>query len=309
MGEKTLISWCKHTHNHWIGCTKVSPACDGCYAERLMDHRLHRVTWGPHGERALTSDANRRKPLSWNKKAAKSGTRPFVFCSSLADIFDNQVPPEWRRDLFKLIRETPQLVWLLLSKRPQNIIEMCKEAGGMPPNVALGTTIEDQKRAEMNVPHLIAAKMVLFPLFVFVSCEPLLGAIDLTSLRNSLEFGEGQRWLNALGSHGTGYVYEHADSCTVPGIDWVITGGETAQGAHEARPSHPDWFRSLRDQCAAAGVEYHHKQNGEWVLVSEIEGKGRHHQFPDGATVRRVGKNHSGRTIDGIEHNGFPRLA
>src|SRR5690606_6932384 len=138
----------------FIGCTKVSPACDGCYAEAMMDKRYGRVQWGApgkgNGTRVLTSEANRKKPLSWDRKAAKDGTRPFVFCSSLADVFDNQVPKEWRADLFHLIRNTPHLVWLLLSKRPQNIVRMYDEAGGDLHNVAFGATCEDQQRYDLN---------------------------------------------------------------------------------------------------------------------------------------------------------------
>lgn len=239
MGEITAISWCDHTHNHWIGCTKVSPACDGCYAEAMMDKRYGRVQWGGPGKgagtRVLTSEANRRKPLAWNKKAQSEGTRPFVFCSSLADVFDNQVPTAWRTDLFELIRATPHLVWLLLTKRPQNIVRMYGAAFDLPwpRNAAIGTTIEDQKRADVNEPALVNAAAELNPAFTFVSCEPLLEGLRLRHL----------------------YATEEQ-----PRIDWVITGGETDQGGHKARPTHPDWFRSLRDQCRSAGIPFHLKQ-------------------------------------------------
>ncbi len=282
MGEKTLISWADHTHNEWIGCTKVSPACDGCYAEAMMDKRYGRVKWGGpgagNGTRSLTSEANRRKPYAWNRIAERDGTRPFVFCSSLADIFDNQIPPAWRRALYVTIRETPNLVWLLLSKRPQNMVRMSAEAGGLPSNAALGATCEDQQRYDLNLPHLRYAKGALNPAFTFVSAEPLLGPLAL-GLSDRLD------------------------------PDWIITGGETDQGGHKARPTNPQWFRDIRDQCAAAGKAFHHKQNGEWVSVSEVEGRGEHFTFPDGRSVRRVGKHHSGRTIDGAEHNGFPSVA
>lgn len=231
MAEQTAISWCDHTHNHWIGCQKVSPACDGCYAENLMDHRYGRVQWGAPGKgvgtRSLTSEGNRRKPLTWNRKAGASGTRPFVFCSSLADVFDNHVRPEWRADLFELIRTTPHLIWLLLTKRPQLIVKLSTEAGGLPANAAIGTTVEDQTRADVNLSALEDARMALDPLFSFASCEPLLGPVNI------------QR-------------------SVMP--DWLITGGETDQGKHKARPSDPNWFRSLRDQCASAGVPFHLKQ-------------------------------------------------
>ena len=124
MAENSNISWCDHTFNPWIGCQKVSPGCDSCYAEALMDTRFGKVQWGPEGERKLTSDANWRKPLTWNRKAATAGERPRVFCASLADVFDNQAPQAWRRRLWSLILDTPNLDWLLLTKRPQNISKM-----------------------------------------------------------------------------------------------------------------------------------------------------------------------------------------
>jgi len=273
MAENSGISWTRHTWNPWIGCTKISPACDGCYAEALMDGRFGKVRWGQ--ERKRTGDHTWNDPLRWQRQAERDGDRPFVFCASLADVFDNQVPPEWRADAFDVMRRTPRLVYLLLTKRPQNIVKLADAAGGLPANVALGTTVEDQKRADINLAALEVARIELQPLFTFGSFEPLLGPVIIP----------------------TGLM---------PG--WVITGGETDQGTHSARPTHPDWFRSLRDQAVAAGVPFHHKQNGEWVSVSEVAGPGQHFTFEDGATVRRVGKKLSGRTLDHVEHDAFPQV-
>ena len=287
MGSNTQISWCDHTWNPWVGCTKVSPACDGCYAENLMDRRMGRVEWGGPGKgagtRARTSPHTWNDPFRWQRKAEAAGTRPFVFCASLADIFDNQVPAEWRREAFDVMRRTPRLVYLLLTKRPGNIVPMCDEAGGLPPNAALGATCEDQPRADRNLVDLEMARVILRPLFTFGSFEPLLGPIDI-------------------------------DPIAVPG--WVITGGETDQGAHKARPTHPDWFRSLRDQCAAAGVPFHHKQNGEWLAIARVGEGGRavaealpgHHVWPDTVVSRRVGKAHAGRLLDGVLHDARPAV-
>lgn len=291
MAENTAISWATHTFNPWMGCTKVSPACDGCYAEALMDKRYGKVQWGPHGERVRTAPANWKQPLKWNRQAEKDGTRPFVFCASLADVFDNQVPKEWRQDLLALISETPNLVWLLLTKRPQNIVRMADDCGAIywPRNAAIGTTVEDQKRADMNVPALLNAKAKLDPAFAFLSCEPLLGPIDLLP-----------------------WIYN---------IDWVITGGETDQGGHQSRPTHPEWFRSLRDQCAAAGAPYHHKQNGEWSALQANDGfwptdamtlirmNESGERTDDGWPMQKVGKKHSGRLLDGVTHDAFPEVA
>ncbi|TJW14335.1 MAG: DUF5131 family protein [Mesorhizobium sp.] len=352
MGE-TTISWTHtttadgtavpgYTFNGWIGCQKVSPACDGCYAEALMDKRYGRVQWGApgagNGTRVRTSEANWKKPLTWNRKAEKDGTRPFVFCSSLADVFDNQVPTAWRTDLFELIRRTPNLIWLLLTKRPQNILRLYGAAFDLPwpRNAAIGTTIEDQKRADINVPALLKAKGVLNPAFAFLSCEPLLGPIDLDK-DGAYNEDSGASFLRPWGRN----------DWFSPGLDWVITGGETDQGDHKARPSDPAWFRSLRDQCAAAGIAYHHKQNGEWVSNEQMGGGWEYTRTKDGvrygvlseggfesrlfggrdfpteypwntegpggwgpgACMVKVGKNNSGRLLDGREHNAFPAVA
>lgn len=280
-----------------------------------MDHRMKRVMWGGPGKgagtRALTSEANRRKPLAWNRKALAEGSRPFVFCSSLSDVFDNQVPQEWRAELFDLIRATPALVWMLLTKRPQNIVGMVTDSGPVPPNIALGTTIEDQIRAQ-NAETVLKAASVLLPLFTFVSCEPLIAEVNLRRIRIGITFG-AEVYFDALTgcysaetSHGIDALPQLP--ARLPGLDFVITGGETDQGKHRARPTHPGWFRLLRDQCRSLWTPFHHKQNGEWVSVGEVEGPGEHYHFPDGATVRRVGRARSGRAIDGIIHDARPAV-
>lgn len=278
MGENSKIEWTDHTFNPWMGCTKVSPACDGCYAEAMMDHRYGKVKWGPHGERVRTAPSNWRQPHIWSRNAKAAGTRPRVFCASLADVFDNQVPPEWRADLFALIRATPNLIWLLLTKRPQNIIKLSELASGLPWNAAIGASVEDQVRFDLNVPALRRAKKAVSPAFAFLSCEPLLGPL----------------------------------SGDLSDIDWVIAGGETDQGQHRARPSHPDWFRDLRDQSAAAGIAFHFKQWGEWADCEDWPSEMQEHlellNKVDGSNVR-VGKKKSGRLLDGVEHNGFPQVS
>jgi protein gp37 len=125
MGENSKIEWCDHTFNPWIGCQKVSPGCDHCYAEAMMDLRYKKVQWGPHGERQRTSEQNWRLPTQWNAQARtfrkENGHRPRIFCASLADVFDNQIDTSWRDDLFALIRKCNRLDWLVLTKRPENI--------------------------------------------------------------------------------------------------------------------------------------------------------------------------------------------
>ncbi len=223
MGEDSKIEWTTHTFNPWIGCQKVSPGCDHCYAEAMMDHRWGKVQWGPHGERKRTSAANWRKPLAWSKAARGASERPRVFCASLADVFDNQVPAEWRADLFDLIGETPELDWLLLTKRPENAYRMILRA--ISPrdwpwrNVWLGTTAEDQPHFDRRWKHLVDIPAQVH----FISYEPAIGPLFV---RPALP-------------------------------DWIICGGESGHGA---RMMDPEWARDLRDQCAAAGVPFFMKQ-------------------------------------------------
>lgn len=331
MAENTAISWATHTFNPWIGCSKVSPACDGCYAEALMDKRYGKVQWGPHGERVRTAPANWKQPLKWNRQAETDGTRPFVFCASLADVFDNQVPAEWRRDLFDLIRATPNLVWLLLTKRPQNIVKMVKAIGFMPSNIAFGTSVEDRQRVETNLPHMVVAAG-LRPLFLFASCEPLIGDLGdlspwMTGDPYPQRLAEGERY------EASGIKIGADGWPKLPAIGWWITGGETDQGGHKARPTHPDWFRSIRDQSLSHGLAYHHKQNGEWApqlgavdlpdnpeisRYQWAEWDGEERQYwdrpmwcddldPDHSMIR-AGKKLSGRLLDGVTHDAFPEV-
>jgi protein gp37 len=278
----------------------------------------------------------------------------FVFCSSLADVFDNAVPAEWRRDLFKLIQATPHLTWLLLTKRPQNIVKLaydalsCAEESPVhlpfvrmawPRNAAIGCTVVTQEEADRDVPHLLRAKAEIDPAFAFLSMEPLLGAVDIskwlpggyecstecgwrsaapppweactTCGAQSLSFGEfctcGAAEFEHICPNCDGRtVHEHPDT---PCVDWVITGGETDQGAHKARPTHPKWLRDIRDQCAAAGVPYHHKQNGEWSRAPKgATFSTTTHTFEDKTIVFRVGKKHAGRTLYGVTHDARPAV-
>lgn len=225
MGAVTKIEWADHTFNPWIGCTKVSPACDFCYAEGLMDTRYGRVRWGAGQARSRTSAANWKEPRRWDRQAAKDGTRPFVFCASLADVFDNEVDPAWRADLFDLIRETPNLVWLLLTKRIGNAVKMSQAAGGLPNNVALGASLPNQAEYDRDRLKLANAKVELNPQFTFGSFEPLLGPVILCN--------------------------------RAP--DWIIVGGESGPNA---RPMDLDWARSLRRQSAELGRVFNFKQVG-----------------------------------------------
>jgi len=219
MGETTKIEWTDHTFNPWIGCTKVSPACDGCYAENLMGHRYHRVQWGAGEDRKRTTPGNWRKPFAWDKAAAlrwADGERnaTYVFCASLADVFDNEVDERWRWDLFKLIEDTPHLTWLLLTKRIGNVSKMTDPLKGcrpLPPNAAVGATMANQEEYDRDRMKLWEVKQRLQPVFTFGSFEPLLGQIVLD---------------------------EYAP-------DWCIVGGETNQGSHKARHMEPVWAMTM----------------------------------------------------------------
>lgn len=330
MSANSKIEWTDHTFNPWMGCQKVSPACDHCYAEVNTAVRSLGVVWGPGAERRRTSAGNWQQPVRWNAEAARMGIRYRVFCASLADVFDNAVPDQWRSDLFDLIAATPHLDWLLLTKRIGNARSMLNAAASAVmvdfvganawdmhpwPNVWLCATICNQEEAERDIPKLLAVDAKVR----FLSMEPLLGPVTLDTIYNT-DLGEGQPYLHPL----IGRVSDgHGDGCNVPGIDWVIVGGESG---HHARPMHPDWARSLRDQCQAAGVPFLFKQWGEWASMYcpqdadevvrcvntwpngrwlDVDGVAVHRTW---ATVMmdKVGKKAAGRLLDGRTWDGVP---
>lgn len=313
MVKNSGIEWTDHTFNPWVGCTKISPACDHCYAEGWAKRTGGAALW--QGERRRTSVANWRQPIKWNQAAAIAGTRMRVFCASLADVFDNQVPEEWRADLWALIYSTPHLDWQLLTKRPQNIANMLPAGWGDGwGNVLLGTTVEDMRQAALRLPHLLGVRCET----LFVSNEPLLGPLDYTRI----DVGKGLV-LNAL----TGFytfvqpcgIREAADRMSrVPTpvgqrIGWVIAGGESGPGA---RPMHPDWARSLRDQCQAAGVPFFFKQWGEWApsddpthWVSQSQAAARpvgQGVWASESGMTRIGKKEAGSLLDGEAWKHMP---
>lgn len=266
MAENSKIEWTHHTFNPWEGCQKVGPGCDNCYAEARDQRFTGGAHWGPGAPRRRTSPANWRKPLAWDRHAALAGERHRVFCASLADVFDNAVPTEWRDDLFRLIASTPNLDWMLLTKRPGNIAGMLPFGWGAGwHNVWLGCTIVNQAEADRDIPKLLAAPAAVR----FLSVEPLLGPVDLTlDGAVCLPCPNATRGLSMDPETG---LYECCSRCDWTGIgdewgiDLVIVGGESGHGA---RPMHPDWVRSLREQCVAAGVAFFFKQWGEWVQAS-----------------------------------------
>ena len=279
MAENTKIEWTDHTFNPWEGCQKVGPGCDHCYAETRNARFAGgtAINWGPGAPRRRTSASNWALPKRWNAQSdtfmAQHGRRQRVFCASLADVFDNAVDPQWRADLFALIAATPNLDWLLLTKRIGNVRGMLAElAHGndpdlslldmMPlPNVWLGATVVNQEEADRDIPKLLAVPAAKR----FLSIEPMLGPM-------LLPFERMREW-NRIALMNQ---QEHA----VLRIDWVIVGGESGPGA---RPMSPDWARSIRDQCEEAGVALFVKQMG-----GSRDKRGELFDLPDDLRIREV---------------------
>lgn len=348
MGENTKIEWAHHTFNPWRGCTKVSPGCANCYAATFSKRNPGTLgVWGDDGTRILAADAQYARVLKWDKAAEEAGERHRVFCASLADIFEDWQGPlhhadghvakvrytnpamsftrdmkmdDVRKIVFELIDNTPNLDWLLVTKRPENIAKMwptffpggyIAEAGymnqsGPRPNVWLLTSVENQEQADKRIPELLKCRD-LSPV-LGLSCEPLLGPVEIVS--------------TACGD----MLYSSGDDFNPGSIDWVIVGGESGR---DARPMHPDWARSLRDQCQSChdGIPFFFKQWGEWSPLTAMVAKSHaaaanqyqsltfnsHEQTwrtPPrlGETaVYKVGKKIAGRLLDGLTHDEFPR--
>lgn len=340
MGRDSKIEWTHHTFNPWRGCTKVSAGCANCYAE-AMSHRNPGVlgVWGPQGSRVIAAESMWRQPLKWDKEAAEAGVRRRVFCASLADVFegpesmrvgDQLAVRNARARLMRLIDRTPNLTWMLLTKRPENVLPLLREAYEecllepmrWPDNVWIGASVEDQAAAEARIPVLLE-----LPARVrFLSVEPLLGPVDLRhvviqhrGLAFRIDAINGVRGYLRYrdGTEGLG-----ADVWDAPVINWVILGGESGPGA---RPMNPHCVRSIRDQCVAAEVPFFFKQWGDWfprcqwewnpdlVLPDDDVAYNMTRddlvQLKDGGDVHvmhRVGKKNAGRLLDGYEWNEIP---
>jgi protein gp37 len=299
----TKIQWTDYTFNPFIGCSKVHTGCANCYAEADMDKRRGRVKWGPNGTRSKTSDVYWREPYKWNREAEKAGVRARVFCASLSDIFEDWKGPilnhkgerlmyrgdrydpehpitvasdhvdddayglvrmdDLRRDLFKIIDETPWLDWQLLTKRPENVKQMWNTptstvaiGHGMKltatgpeyrNNVWLGTSISDQETADEFIPKLLANRDLVR--YLFLSAEPLVGEI-------SLSYKPGTR--------------SHLPGCLLDEIDWVIVGGESGK---DSRVCDILWIRSIVKQCKQANVPVFVKQLGRCVYFTSPGGQ------------------------------------
>lgn len=286
MGENTNIEWAHHTCNFWIGCTKVSPECERCYAETLA--KFHGwAKWGAKQPRHKTAPATVNNLRKWNRAAEAAGERHRVFINSLSDTFDKEVPQSYRDAIFDYALETPFLDYLLLTKRPENFEEMIPLSFWPGENIWGGVTVGVRKSME-RIEYLRKSPFRI----KFLSIEPLL---------------------------------EDLGTLNLEGIHWVIVGGESGAGA---RPMHPDWVRSIRDQCIAAGVPFLFKQWGEWCPSEQYPGypanmptlKNRKSIGIDGTSpgpcwepppaglkgLFRVGKKKAGRVLDSRTWDEFP---
>lgn len=317
--ENSKIEWTDHTFNPWQGCMKVSPACANCYAESHV-HRFHPTfkTWGPNSTRIIATEKQWNNPLKWNKSCQRKGIKQKVFCASLADVFEsnNQVT-EARQRLFELIQLTPNLIWLLLTKRPQNILSLIPDhwlKGGLPTNVWFGTTAEDQQYADERIPELLHATQSMGEYrhkpVAFLSCEPLLGPINLGQSVRKYTFATSSN----LAAASSGLYGNY--------INWVIAGGESGPNA---RMSKLKWFRSLRDECKEAGVPFLFKQWGCIAPIGQFDSVNcgmvgvltdddvdnnlsGFNRFSERTYFRLSNKQRTGRLLDGVEHNECPAL-
>lgn len=316
MGDKTGIEWTDATWNPVRGCSRVSEGCRHCYAEQiaarfsgpgqpyegLADRAKSGSKWT--GKVRLIEEAL-DQPLRWRRPRR-------IFVNSMSDLFHENLPDEAIDRVFAVMALAPQHTFQVLTKRPDRMLEWSlrnatggrifhlagelgkPQSGAWPrPNIWLGVSVEDQRAADERIPLLLqtpAAKR-------FLSCEPLLGPVDLSRCgKHYTGSGPLHLWKTDLEGNG-GWRQQHGAKTgeDPPEIDWVIAGGESRSGA---RPMHPDWARSLRDQCAAAGVPFFFKQWGEYLPDDPA---------PDAHTaMRRVGKKAAGARLDGREHREFP---
>lgn len=319
MAAQTGIEWADGTLNLWVGCTKVSPACDHCYAETWANRfPRFRDSWGPHAERVQIKEGTRNDLDRWGRRPelligeerAAAGERPFVFVNSLSDFFDNAVPQAWRDDGWARFRRNPRIVILLLTKRPQNIAKMLPSDGsGIPPNVAIGTSVGLPDEVDRNVGALLDNDGALF---YFVSAEPLLGHISGTLFK----------WIvdDDIRRH------PHAAPRQRNRVSWVIAGGES--GA-DARPMHYLWPMEIGDACHITGATFNFKQHGEWLsfppgyagigtdpltggVTVAVDGKLYAERnvvaWDDGTVAARVGKDTAGVKLIGREWVDRPHV-
>jgi protein gp37 len=293
--KNTKIEWAHHTVNFWWGCAKVSLACMFCYAEMLAKlFSRGKATWGPTGARWDRSEQAMKELAARDRSAGERGVRERVFINSMSDTFEDRADmAEARRRLWMMCYCVEHLDILLLTKRPENVVRMVPKSWieEWPGHVWIGTTVENQEMADQRIPLLLEVPAPVH----FLSCEPLLGPLDLHPLPPGAVRRLPVSWLEA--------------GCADTRIDWVIAGGES--GGH-ARPMMAQWARSLRDQCRAAGVPFFFKQWGEWLPFDQCGAAGVKMPMEDAlnhahtGAPYRAGKKKSGRLLDGVEHGAVP---
>ena len=286
MSAKTSIEWTDYSWNPVSGCDKVSPGCDHCYAETIAT-RVAGTKAYPDGFKVTLKPERLTDPL---RKRSWRGKR--VFVNSMSDLFHKDVPDDYIAQVFAIMALAPEITFQILTKRHGRMRSLLNSeahwrrvgVGGVRvlPNVWLGVSVEDQQRADLRIPALLDTPAAVR----WLSCEPLLGPVDLGA------------------AFGTNYGGDPREDET--GVDWVVVGGESGPGA---RPMHPEWARTLRDQCQAAGVPFHFKQWGEWVPEDQspedavIPGT---YRFDEPTGTIRLGKKTAGRELDGRTWDEWP---
>lgn len=298
MAKNSAIEWTDHTFNPWWGCAKVSPACDNCYALRdATRHAPGQILWGEGSTRRTFGQNHWTEPYRWARQAKKNGDhahRPRVFCASMADVFDNHPDCEPQRQrLWAVIEGTPELDWLLLTKRIGNARKMLPPSWirSPRPNVWLGSSVVTQPEAARDIPRLLATPAVIH----FISAEPLLEALDLSRWLGPQcqagsiphPWGGGMTCPYCMGERRTG-------GCRP--LNWVIVGGESGPNA---RPMNPRWVEAIRADCEKTSTAFFFKQWGEWMpdRMRPAGTDGVAVEFVEGEQMARVGKKRAGREL------------
>lgn len=268
--KNSNIEWTDHSWNPWYGCHKVSQGCAHCYMFREQQR------FGRDPGIVQRSRTTFRAPLSWARAARRRQAHQCVFTCSWSDFFIEDADA-WRSEAWEIIRQTPELIYLILTKRPERIAGCLPEDWGLGwEHVWLGVSVEDQAAADRRVPLLLEIQSQ----GRFVSAEPLLGPVNLSCYLHTLWAYNGPDYPDGVSR----------------GLDWVIAGGESGS---QARPCNPAWVRALRDQCEAADVPFFFKQWGEYLPLEapgvEVDYLG-------------VGRKQAGRTLDGREWQERPQF-
>ena len=334
MADRTSIEWAHATVNAISGCSVISPGCKNCYAMRAGVHnRPHHPSrgltqQGAHGQHVWTGGVRLnedwlKRPLTWAKPRR-------IFWNAHGDPFHPAVPQEWVDRELAIAALTSQHRHLILTKRSdrmrrffennhlaERVLGWCRYFGFLPdsakwqwplPNVWLGVSVEDQKRADERIPDLLATPAALR----WLSCEPLLEPIDVRDYTwpvcKSMP-GKYRTWEEAAAAGELSYKRQALVAASATFIEWIVAGGESGPGA---RPVHPDAFTTLRDQCDNAGVPFLFKQWGEWIgrahltEAQKLQLKGK--QFHAKTESVRLGRNEAGRLLDGRRHDAYPEL-